>query len=106
MEKIKDDDEKKMQEFFALVRNSRDAHEHLMAGANKLEVEREKKKTKEHAAAWKPSFQPEDFTFGGGIRYGGPHGSLQGPSRREHETKEEDKGGDHNKHDLDLNLSL
>ncbi|CAL5341049.1 unnamed protein product [Camellia sinensis] len=92
-----EDEEEKMEKFFALIRSTRDVRKRMVI--TDIEEEKKKKKKGEEeklpVGVWNPSFQPEDFMEGGG----GSQASLAGPSKRQDETLEEDKG-------LDLKLSL
>ncbi|KAI8023215.1 hypothetical protein LOK49_LG03G03467 [Camellia lanceoleosa] len=92
-----EDEEEKMEKFFALIRSTRDVRKRMVI--TDMEEEKKKKKKGEEeklpVGVWNPSFQPEDFMEGGG----GSQASLAGPSKRQDETLEEDKG-------LDLKLSL
>ncbi|KAF5946867.1 hypothetical protein HYC85_017095 [Camellia sinensis] len=91
-----EDEEEKMEKFFALIRSTRDVRKRMVI--TDMEEEKKKKKGEEEklpVGVWNPSFQPEDFMEGGG----GSQASLAGPSKRQDETLEEDKG-------LDLKLSL
>ncbi|KAF5946869.1 hypothetical protein HYC85_017097 [Camellia sinensis] len=92
-----EDEEEKMEKFFALIRSTRDVRKRMVITDMKEEKKKKKKGEEEKlpVGVWNPSFQPEDFMEGGG----GSQASLAGPSKRQDETLEEDKG-------LDLKLSL
>ncbi|KAF5462354.1 hypothetical protein F2P56_018371 [Juglans regia] len=66
-----EDDEQKMEKFYALIKNLCEARESLMmngskalngiAGNKMLRKQKKIEEDKKKFAAWKPSFQPEDF---------------------------------------------
>ncbi|KAJ9180367.1 hypothetical protein P3X46_008625 [Hevea brasiliensis] len=97
-QELEEDDEVKMEKFFALIRSSRD----LMRKDPNESKEKEEKKP-EAAAAWNPSFQPEDFIqdiFKDSQTDPGP--SKTAEDEQEKQKKEEEEGDN----GLDLDLSL
>ncbi|KAM4118844.1 hypothetical protein ACJW30_03G013600 [Castanea mollissima] len=107
-----ENEEEKMEKFFALIRSTREVRDLLMrTGANSTEKEEKKVEKDKEVMVWNPMFQPEDFIEEDededndkpkntpGAK------SLADPSNKEEKDEEEDKegrGGD----GLDLNLSL
>ncbi|KAG2695868.1 hypothetical protein I3760_07G032500 [Carya illinoinensis] len=104
-----EDEEKKMEQFFALIRSTRDVRNRLRSSVNESNIKEEKRPVEKEiktTAEWNPKFQPEDFT--GEDKPKSPGASiLPGPSKREEkkarEVVEEDRG---DVKGLDLNLSL
>ncbi|CAK9155333.1 unnamed protein product, partial [Ilex paraguariensis] len=97
-----ENEEAKMEKFFALIRSIREVQERMTRGLGKSK-EAEKKATKEKAVqVWTPSFRPEDFMEEAPSR--GPQTDISGSSDTQNKIKEDDKedGGD----GLDLKLSL
>lgn len=94
------DDEQKIEQFFALIRNIREARERLKN--NDSDVRKKKQKVEEEIKqihVWKPTFEREDF-MEGGAQFKAIVGSS---SQGDHEgTKKEEE----DKEELDLNLSL
>ncbi|KAA8543005.1 hypothetical protein F0562_021500 [Nyssa sinensis] len=67
-EAFEEDDEQKMEKFFALIRSIRETSEYIMNGSNELQNKSDNKKKmkkvddeEKSKAVWKPSFQREDF---------------------------------------------
>ncbi|KAL9429682.1 hypothetical protein AB3S75_031492 [Citrus x aurantiifolia] len=63
-----ENEEEKVEQFFALIRNTKEMHDRLrnsegLKEEKEKEMEQEKKAAKV-SAAWNPTFQPEDFTEG------------------------------------------
>ncbi|XP_068302673.1 protein NIM1-INTERACTING 1-like [Pyrus communis] len=107
---VDDDEEEKIELFFALINNIRVARDRLMNGSNvskgseiheSVSTKKNKRKVvegdeeeKTTAGVWKPTFQPEDLTEVA-TQSKIPH-IISGGSKREHCKKG----------DLDLRLSL
>lgn len=108
--KEEEDEEKKIEKFFALIRSTREVRDRLRRGLNEEKEKEEKKVQKKATAIWYPTFQPEDFMEDSKSRSLGA--TPAGPSKSEGKGKEEkvkepeeaDEGG--KDLDLDLNLSL
>lgn len=66
-------EEQKMEKFFALIRSTREVHDHLRGGGPLFSEESEKSREDRRKAeedrpgpresAWNPTFQPEDFSL-------------------------------------------
>lgn len=62
-----DNEEEKMEEFYALIRSTRDIREWMfMSSVDRLRLEENQKKKADHdqnkpIAVWNPTFEPEDF---------------------------------------------
>ena len=100
--KGKEDEEEKMEKFFALLRSTKRMHDQLRRNSNRIFKEKEeiKKVGKERVSvAWNPSFLPEDFLDDGKDSQAAAGG---GPTKREEKEKKEGEEGT----DLDLKLSL
>ncbi|XP_050382972.1 protein NIM1-INTERACTING 1 [Argentina anserina] len=107
MEFEEEDEEAKIEKFFALIKSTRQVCEILKGSSNwPLRKKDENKKEEEPdnkstGGAWNPAFQPEDFLDQDDKATTAGHGA--GPSTiQEEDEKEKDKGGD----GLDLKLSL
>ncbi|XVF05912.1 hypothetical protein REPUB_Repub06bG0002600 [Reevesia pubescens] len=114
-EKDIEEEEEKVEKFFALIRSTREMRDRLRNVPNgSKEEELEKKKLQEEksvaAAVWNPTFQPEDFMEEDSkskinhplvVNDAGPSSKREQEQEQEKETNEEgeDTG-------LDLNLSL
>ncbi|KAJ7973235.1 protein NIM1-INTERACTING 1-like [Quillaja saponaria] len=103
LENDKEDEEEKMEEFFSLIRSTKDR---LRIGSNGS-----KEKDKKAAGIWNPRFKPEDFMEDHEKLCKSDDGSTQAePSNKEvkematAEAKKEDEEKEGN--DLDLKLSL
>ncbi|GMI75995.1 hypothetical protein HRI_001268800 [Hibiscus trionum] len=85
-----EDDEEKMEKFYAIINTIREARDRFIINNNKKpKVEEEGK----HVAVWKPSFQPQDF--------------MQNKPTATSQTKQAETGNDLRPGlDLDLTLSL
>ncbi|XP_021621346.1 protein NIM1-INTERACTING 3 isoform X1 [Manihot esculenta] len=95
---LEEDDEEKMEKFFSLIKSSID----LMRKGSSDSKEKQEKKT-EAAAAWNPSFQPEDFEQD----IVKDNQAAAGPSKvGEDEEEKQKKEGEKGDNGLDLNLSL
>ncbi|KDP23354.1 hypothetical protein JCGZ_23187 [Jatropha curcas] len=93
-----EDDEEKMEKFFALIRSSKEIADQMRRGSNGSR-EKEDKKAEPAAPAWHPSFQPEDFIKDFKDNKAGPSKVEEGEKgHQKKEVEEEEK--------LDLNLSL
>ncbi|KAJ4828307.1 hypothetical protein Tsubulata_007833 [Turnera subulata] len=106
-ERAKEDEEEKIEEFFALIRSTREMREQMRRNSDESKGKEEKKVEQKVATAWNPSFQPEDF----GEDTKDSHHHQASSSRREEleqGKKEEDGGGGGSGSDkgLDLKLSL
>ena len=108
-----EDEEEKMEKFFALIRSTREVRNRLMrTGANLIEKEEGKKVEKDKALlVWNPTFQPEDFideedndksksSNPGATTPAGPSNKKE---EKDHEEEDKEGGGDDG---LDLKLSL
>uniref|UniRef100_A0A6N2KVV4 Protein NIM1-INTERACTING 1 n=1 Tax=Salix viminalis TaxID=40686 RepID=A0A6N2KVV4_SALVM len=99
-----DDEEEKMEKFFALLRSTKRMHDQLRRNSNRIFKDKEEiKKVGEErvSVAWNPSFLPEDFLEEDGRD--SPAAAAGGPSKRkEEEKREEGEEGT----GLDLKLSL
>lgn len=107
-----EDEEQKIDKFFALIKSIREAREHLINSSNKIALNSQRKKSnvaeeeKKQIAVWKPSFQHEDFLEEGvASEFKKPPVTvtLVGSSQREGGADDQ-KGND--KESLDLRLSL
>ena len=107
-----EDEDQKIDKFFALIKSIREAREHLINSSNKIALNGQRKKSnvaeeeKKQIAVWKPSFQHEDFLEEGvASEFKKPPVTvtLVGSSRREG-GDDDRKGND--KESLDLRLSL
>lgn len=108
-EKEEETEEEKMEQFYALLRNTKDMRNRLRSSA-----QIEEKKTL--SSLWSPSFQPEDFMEDSNSnvntnQVGGSSSSNNKRSEQEkHEQRQQEEDGGKNNHDtqhnLDLNLSL
>ncbi|KAG8369042.1 hypothetical protein BUALT_Bualt15G0109200 [Buddleja alternifolia] len=94
-----ENEEEKMEKFFALIKSTREVRQQMVvAGQNKEIAAGDKPQS---AAAWNPTFTPEDFMEG-------PPSpptavAVPGPSTEEEKQESGDKNGEEG---LDLNLSL
>lgn len=107
-----EDEDQKIDKFFALIKSIREAREHLINSSNKIALNSQRKKSnvaeevKKQIAVWKPSFQHEDFLEEGvASEFKKPPVTvtLVGSSQREGGADDQ-KGND--KESLDLRLSL
>ncbi|XP_022760011.1 protein NIM1-INTERACTING 1-like [Durio zibethinus] len=94
-----EEEEEKINTFFTLVRNIRDAHNQMLIGSEDTK-EKEKAREKEIRSTWTPSFQWEDFAED-------PHlttnvATLPISSKNNEQQKTKSEGHQ----ELDLNLSL
>ncbi|XP_027102501.1 uncharacterized protein [Coffea arabica] len=124
-----DNEEEKMETFFALIRSTRDIRERMvMSNADRLRLEEDQKKRANHdqnkpSAVWNPTFQPGDFMEDQPAQKElctppppPPPGMIinqeeAGPSNSRKEAdvaqdQDDHKAGGEHHHDLDLNLSL
>ncbi|XVE89519.1 hypothetical protein DITRI_Ditri20bG0003100 [Diplodiscus trichospermus] len=105
----KEEEQEKIEKFFALIRSTKEMRDHLRNRPNgsKEEEEGEEKK-KQVAAAWNPTFQPEDFIEDS--KFKKPSVANDAPaagpsSKTQHEQEKEAKEGEEDC-SLDLKLSL
>ncbi|KAL2456065.1 Uncharacterized protein Adt_01365 [Abeliophyllum distichum] len=104
-----EDEEKKIEEFFALIRNFKDARNRLNDQMEKGNNKRRRKSDSDSddhrkSAAWVPAFQWEDFTTE--IEFKRPSSALPLPcnnNRNEIFKKDDEVGGSSG---LDLKLTL
>ncbi|KAG5525500.1 hypothetical protein RHGRI_031972 [Rhododendron griersonianum] len=105
MEKEEEDEEEKMEKFFALLRDTREMRDRMMGGVNKSHEGKGKRGEGE-----KPSFQPEDFMEGANHDRQSKGTTLPnllpGSSKGEDEAKQEDKREGSGSDGLNLKLSL
>ncbi|XWS76695.1 hypothetical protein CRYUN_Cryun01aG0199800 [Craigia yunnanensis] len=94
-----DEEEEKINTFFTLVRNIRDAHNQMLIGSQDTKEEKEKAKEKEIKSTWIPSFKWEDFADDAHLR----NNIVTFPSSSK---IEEQKSKTEEHQELDLNLSL
>ncbi|XP_022769518.1 protein NIM1-INTERACTING 1-like [Durio zibethinus] len=97
-EEEEEEEEEKINAFFTLVRNIRDAHNQMLIRSQDSK-EKEKAKEKETKSTWTPSFKWEDFAEDPHLRNNIttlPSSSKIGEQKRKAEEHQE----------LDLNLSL
>ncbi|KAG2697767.1 hypothetical protein I3760_07G120800 [Carya illinoinensis] len=106
-----EDEEQKIEKFFALIENIREARDRLVLnGSNAFISGTEKKKNQiikvkaadhKQVAVWKPSFQREDFMERAPLFNCPPHVTFLGSAQRKEEAQKEitEEG-------LDLTLSL
>ncbi|XP_057963083.1 protein NIM1-INTERACTING 3 [Malania oleifera] len=94
-----EDEEEKIEKFFAIIRNTREVQQRLVGSRPKEDEKEEAKEEKPSGGKWNPTFQLEDFAEDALSKGSSSKGA--GPSRRE-ENKEGEGGGD----GLDLKLSL
>ncbi|KAK6915704.1 NPR1/NH1-interacting protein [Dillenia turbinata] len=100
-----DNEEEKMEKFFALIRSTKEVRDHLLGEGSELkEKEKEKEEKKEAAegekqrAVWNPTFQPEDFMENPPQHQtGGPSEQEETPAdqpgtSKQNEAKEDDAG--------------
>lgn len=121
-EQEEENEEEKMEQFFSLIRNTREMRDRLRSSSG-LHVQEENKKMEAEkavatAAAWNPTFQPEDFMenindiekykksflHGNDQKQQAAGSSSKGKSDEEAEAEAAGKKDD--KNELDLNLSL
>ncbi|CAA3009985.1 NIM1-INTERACTING 1-like [Olea europaea subsp. europaea] len=104
-----EDDEKKMEEFFALIRNFKDVRNQLKDQTEKGNNKRKRKSDsdsdhhRKSVAAWVPAFQWEDFTTE--VEFRRPSYVLPSPCNNRNEIikKDDDVTGSSG---LDLKLAL
>ncbi|KAL9427043.1 hypothetical protein AB3S75_033765 [Citrus x aurantiifolia] len=113
-----ENEEEKVEQFFALIRNTKEMHDHLRNSEGvKEEKEKEmdqEKKAAKVSAAWNPTFQPEDFMEGDINNINGSKNFLSenqqvGSSSKSQENEEEKEKAEARKeanNELDLKLSL
>ena len=99
------EEEEKVDKFFALIRSTREMRDRLRNVPNGSKEEEEKKKQEEKsvAAMWNPKFQPEDFMEDSKSKNPLVVKDADPSSKREQE-KETKEGGEDSS--LDLKLSL
>lgn len=113
-----ENEEEKVEQFFALIRNTKEMHD-LLRNSEGLKEEKEKemeqeKKAAKVSAAWNPTFQPEDFMEGDINNINGSKNFLSenqqvGSSSKSQENEEEKEKAEARKeanNELDLKLSL
>ncbi|KAJ7977829.1 protein NIM1-INTERACTING 1-like [Quillaja saponaria] len=102
-EKEEEEEEETMEEFFALIRSTKQVRDRIRCGSNEL-----KEKEEKEGGIWKPSFQPEDFMeddkLSKSTDQAEPSNRKQKAAVAEKEVDKEDKEKEGN--GLDLNLSL
>ncbi|KAJ9187920.1 hypothetical protein P3X46_003331 [Hevea brasiliensis] len=101
-----DNEEVKIEKFFALIRSIREARDRLINGSDYLKQETDSNKKKRkleeenvQVAVWKPCFQPEDFMEESEAR--NPRAAMVDTSKRNEVPEKEEA-----KEELDLRLSL
>ena len=96
-----EEEEKKIDQFFALIRSFREARDRRKGELNEMEEKRRKKRKKieDEQSTWVPTFRPEDFNEE--IEFRRP--PLIFPCRRREDKKVKDQENDG---DVNLNLSL
>ncbi|XP_041020248.1 protein NIM1-INTERACTING 1-like [Juglans microcarpa x Juglans regia] len=115
-EEGEDDEEKKIEKFFDLIRSTREVRDRLRSstGFNESKDQKEEKTRVEKEikgiTVWNPTFQPEDFIQDDKSSQSTTPGATQqpGPSKsatKGNEEEDQDRSEDGN-HGLDLNLSL
>ncbi|KAG5231637.1 hypothetical protein OIU77_010627 [Salix suchowensis] len=100
-----EEEEEKINSFYTLVRNIRDAHDQVLTGSKEKGKGKEVD-GKESKPTWTPSFSPEDFAE---EDHGQPRGNfavLPSASSRNIEDQQQPKKDQKRRNqDLDLNLS-
>ncbi|CAK7348488.1 unnamed protein product [Dovyalis caffra] len=100
------DEEEKINTFYALVRNIRDAHNQMSTGSKEKGKEKEGAE-KEMKPAWTPSFTWEDFAEEDHEQFRGDLVMLPPTSSKNIEDQRQPKTDQKRQdQDLDLNLSL
>ena len=107
-----EDEEEKMDKFFALIRNFRDARNELEMIINNNK--RRKTHVDQKPSSWTPSFEWQDFTQGGGVGLASPSTSLIFPnpsSHNNHHNQQQQDGRKQQEEEdeqsgLDLKLAL
>ncbi|KAK9282009.1 hypothetical protein L1049_004920 [Liquidambar formosana] len=95
---VDEEEEKKIDAFFALIRNIRDAHDQLVGGSNESKAKGNKQE-KEMKSTWIPSFKLEDFKDDAQVvRSTSPMLPSSSGNKEQRKTEKREE--------LDLNLSL
>ncbi|GLT43212.1 hypothetical protein SLA2020_171790 [Shorea laevis] len=101
-EEGEEDEEEQMQKFYALIRSTMDMRDRLRNipdGSKEREEERK-------AAAWNPTFQPEDFMEDDKSKDPIPTPTQAGPSSKTEQQQEDETKEKGESRGIDLNLSL
>ncbi|GAB4855673.1 hypothetical protein Ancab_024295 [Ancistrocladus abbreviatus] len=101
-----EDEDVKMEKFFALIKNSWDLRGSLLGGEQSRDGGKKKAEDEQRQSApiWRPCFEPEDF--GLNVLLKGDPTAEACPSRGQKENGKESEGNENGGSGLDLNLSL
>ncbi|KAM2716202.1 hypothetical protein EV2_045712 [Malus domestica] len=100
-----EDEEEKIEKFYALIRSTREVRQLLRGNSNGLKEKKDEKKEDSKAAGgWNPTFQPEDVLED--VKISGHHGGGSSKAKQEEEEEEDKKEEDKEGNGLNLNLSL
>ena len=105
-DRVADEEEEKINSFYTLVRNIRDAHDQVLTGSKDKGKGKEVDE-KESNPTWTPSFSLEDFAEEDHGKFRGNFAMLPSASSKNIEDQQQPKTDQKRRNqDLDLNLSL
>ncbi|PKI76092.1 hypothetical protein CRG98_003453 [Punica granatum] len=98
------DEDGKMEEFFALIRSTRDIRDHLIR--SEAAPQEASKMNKREPNVWTPKFEPKDFAEGSRSCPAPPSETEEAGPSKEDDREDKEQGMRKDSSGLDLKLSL